>query len=36
MWPLAEEKMRLMIFGQFARERKAEYGEKPDTFDFGA
>ncbi|MFC4306230.1 hypothetical protein [Cohnella boryungensis] len=23
-----------MIFGRFARERKGEYGEKPDTFDF--
>ena len=31
---LAEEKTRLIIFGRFARERKAEYGEKPETFDF--
>lgn len=31
---LAEEKTRLILFGRFARERKAEYGEKPETFDF--
>jgi len=31
---LAEEKTRLLGFGRFARERKAEFGEKPETFDF--
>lgn len=31
---LAEEKTRLLLFGRFARERKAEFGEKPETFDF--
>lgn len=31
---LAEEKTRLILFGRFAREVKAEYGEKPDTFVF--
>ncbi|WP_179223970.1 group II intron reverse transcriptase/maturase [Paenibacillus tyrfis] len=31
---LAEEKTRLMIFGRFARERKAEFGERPESFDF--
>jgi Retron-type reverse transcriptase len=31
---LAEEKTRLMLFGRFARERKAEYGEKPENFEF--
>jgi group II intron reverse transcriptase/maturase len=31
---LAREKTRMLLFGRFARERKAEYGEKPETFDF--
>lgn len=31
---LAEEKTRLITFGRFARERKAEYGEKPEIFEF--
>lgn len=31
---LAEEKMRVIQFGRFAIESKAEYGEKPETFDF--
>jgi len=31
---LAEEKTRLIPFGRYAQERKAEYGGKPDTFDF--
>jgi group II intron reverse transcriptase/maturase len=31
---LAEEKTRLMLFGRFARSKKAEYDEKPATFDF--
>jgi RNA-directed DNA polymerase len=31
---LAEEKTRLMLFGRFARETKAEYEERPETFDF--
>lgn len=31
---LAEEKTRLIMFGRFARDKKAEFGEKPETFDF--
>ena len=31
---LAEEKTRLMLFGRFAADRRAEYGQKPDTFEF--
>lgn len=31
---LAEEKTRVIQFGRFAIESKAEYGEKPETFDF--
>ena len=31
---LAEEKTRLLLFGRFARERKAEYAAKPETFEF--
>lgn len=31
---LAAEKTRLIAFGRFAREDKAKYGEKPETFDF--
>ncbi|WP_051803915.1 hypothetical protein [Clostridium pasteurianum] len=31
---LAEEKTRLLSFGRYARERRAQYGEKPETFDF--
>lgn len=31
---LAPEKTRLIIFGRFVKERKMEYGEKPETFDF--
>lgn len=31
---LAREKTRMLLFGRFARERKAEYGEKPETFEF--
>ncbi len=31
---LAEEKTRLMAFGRYAQERKAEHGEKPESFDF--
>ena len=31
---LAPEKTRLISFGRFARGDKAEYGEKPETFDF--
>jgi len=31
---LAEEKTRLLLFGRFAAARKAEYSERPDTFDF--
>ena len=33
-WTLAEEKTRLMLFGRFAADRRAEYGQKPDTFEF--
>lgn len=31
---LAPEKTRLIIFGRFAKERRMEFGEKPETFDF--
>ncbi len=31
---LAEEKTRLLLFGRFARDTKAEYDEKPETFEF--
>lgn len=31
---LASEKTRLIAFGRFAREDKAKYGEKPETFEF--
>ncbi len=31
---LADEKTRLLLFGRFAAARKAEYDERPDTFDF--
>jgi group II intron reverse transcriptase/maturase len=31
---LAPEKTRMFLFGRFARETKAEYGEKPETFEF--
>lgn len=31
---LAPEKTRMLLFGRFARERKAEYGQKPETFEF--
>jgi len=31
---LADDKTRLLLFGRFAAETKAAYGEKPDTFDF--
>jgi RNA-directed DNA polymerase len=31
---LAEEKTRLLLFGRFAAERRAQYGQKPDTFEF--
>jgi RNA-directed DNA polymerase len=31
---LAEEKTRMLMFGRFARELKARYGTKPDSFDF--
>ena len=31
---LAAEKTRILLFGRFARERKANNGEKPETFDF--
>jgi group II intron reverse transcriptase/maturase len=30
----ADDKTRLMLFGRFAHETKAEYSERPDTFDF--
>lgn len=30
----APEKTRMLLFGRFARERAAEYGGKPGTFDF--
>ena len=31
---LAEEKTRLMLFGRFAAERRAQSGQRPDTFEF--
>jgi hypothetical protein len=31
---LADDKTRLLLFGRFAAETKAAYGERPDTFDF--
>jgi len=31
---LASEKTRILLFGRFARERKAVYGERPETFEF--
>lgn len=31
---LAEEKTRLMLFGRFAADRRAEFGQKPETFEF--
>jgi hypothetical protein len=31
---LADEKRRLLLFGRFAVTTKAEYGERPDRFDF--
>jgi hypothetical protein len=31
---LAPEKTRMLLFGRFARERMAEYGKKPETFEF--
>lgn len=31
---LAEEKTRLLLFGRFAGERRAAYGQKPDVFEF--
>ena len=31
---LAEEKTRLLLFGRFAAERRAQYGQRPDTFEF--
>jgi len=31
---LAPEKTRMLLFGRFASERMAEYGKKPETFDF--
>lgn len=31
---LAPEKTRILLFGRFARERMAEFGKKPDTFEF--
>jgi group II intron reverse transcriptase/maturase len=31
---LAEEKTRLLLFGRFAAERRAIYGQRPDTFEF--
>lgn len=31
---LTEEKTRLISFGRYARERRAKYDEKPETFDF--
>jgi len=31
---LAEEKTRLLLCGRFARGRKAEYADKPETFEF--
>ena len=31
---LAAEKTRLLLFGRFAAARRAEYGERPETFEF--
>lgn len=31
---LAEEKTRLLLFGRFAAERRGQYGQRPDTFEF--
>ena len=31
---LAQEKTRLLLFGRFAAARRAEYGAKPETFEF--
>jgi RNA-directed DNA polymerase len=31
---LADDKTRLLLFGRFAAERKAGYGERPERFDF--
>jgi len=31
---LAEEKTRLLLFGRFAAERRAKYGQRPETFEF--
>jgi group II intron reverse transcriptase/maturase len=31
---LAPEKTRMLLFGRFARERMAEFGKKPETFEF--
>jgi len=31
---VAEEKTRLMLFGRFAADRRAEFGQKPETFEF--
>jgi RNA-directed DNA polymerase len=31
---LADDKTRMLLFGRFAADRKAEYDERPETFDF--
>jgi RNA-directed DNA polymerase len=31
---LADDKTRMLLFGRFASDRKAEYDERPETFDF--
>ena len=31
---LADDKTKLLLFGRFAADTKATYGERPDTFDF--
>jgi group II intron reverse transcriptase/maturase len=31
---LAEEKTRLLLFGRFAQESRAEYAQRPETFEF--
>jgi hypothetical protein len=31
---LAREKTRMLLFGRFARERMAEFGKRPETFEF--
>lgn len=31
---LAEDKTRLLLFGRFAAERRAAYGQKPEVFEF--